>query len=233
SSTGKRARSRASALDRGTRGRSPRRPLRRRCSGRAARAWRFFRDTRPAEFRQAGRPASPESERFRLPRRRRPRHRRFGRDGCASFVFGADSIQLLVHDPCKRCHHARAARVGHGNSSVSGLSLSVALRPTPAAGAAGIPLEMVTVNKVGLKVVPRGAVTPMAPVTPLLGTTMLIWLSEITVKFMGVAAPVGKVTWLVPVKPMPLMVTLVPGGPDAGEVPVIATTGVSGFNCRR
>src|SRR6185437_13702945 len=116
---------------------------------------------------------------------------------------------------------------------VSGLSPLVAPRPTPTAGAAEVPPALVTVNKVGLKVVPRGALTPMAPVTPLAGTTMPIWLSEITVKSMGVAAPVGKVTWVVPVNPVPLMVTLVPGGPDAGEVPLIATTGVSGFNCSR
>src|SRR6185437_2075449 len=117
--------------------------------------------------------------------------------------------------------------------NASGLSPAVALRPTPTTGAAGIAPAVVTVNKVGLKVVPRGALTPIAPVTPLPGTTMPIWVSEITLKLMGVAAPVGKVTWVVPVKPTPLMVTLVPGGPEAGEVPVIATTGVSGFNCSR
>jgi hypothetical protein len=62
---------------------------------------------------------------------------------------------------------------------------------------------------------------------------MLIWLSELTVNSIGVAAPVGNVTSEAPVKPVPLMKTLVPGAPAVGDVPLIATTGVSIFRSSR
>ena len=62
---------------------------------------------------------------------------------------------------------------------------------------------------------------------------MLIWLSELTVKSIGVAAPVGNVTSEAPVNPVPLMNTLVPGPPSVGDVPLIATTGVSIFRSSR
>ena len=67
----------------------------------------------------------------------------------------------------------------------------------------------VTVNEAGLLLMPPGVVTLVAPA----GTTAVNWLSEVTVK--AAAVPL-KDTALVPVKPLPKIVTEVPGQPEAG-----------------
>jgi hypothetical protein len=71
----------------------------------------------------------------------------------------------------------------------------------------------VTVKLEALVAVPPGVVTPIDPVVAPLGTTVVIWVSELTVK---VAAAPLNVTAEAPVRPVPPMVTLVPIAPDVG-----------------
>jgi len=72
---------------------------------------------------------------------------------------------------------------------------------------------VVTVKLVALVAVPVGVVTAIGPVVAPVGTFALSELSEMSVK---VALVPLKVTALVPVKPLPLIVTLVPAGPLLG-----------------
>ena len=56
------------------------------------------------------------------------------------------------------------------------------------------------------------------------GETPVILVDETTVKLVAATAP--KRTWVAPVKPVPVMVTVVPpaGGPEVGEMAVMAGT---------
>src|SRR5947209_897676 len=67
--------------------------------------------------------------------------------------------------------------------------------------------------------VPLEMVTAITPVLAPLGTVVVIWVSELTVK---VAETPLKVTFFAPVKPQPVIMTLVPGGPLSGVKPVSA-----------
>lgn len=75
-------------------------------------------------------------------------------------------------------------------------------------GAAGV-----TVKLDVLVAVPSGSKTCIAPVSAAAGTTAVICVSETTVKLL--ATP-PNLTDVVPVKPVPVIVTFVPGGPDVG-----------------
>ena len=59
-----------------------------------------------------------------------------------------------------------------------------------------------------------GVVTVIGPVVAPVGTVAVIWVEELTVKLVALA-PL-KVTAVAPVKPAPVMVTLVPTGPLLG-----------------
>ena len=74
------------------------------------------------------------------------------------------------------------------------------------------------VKLVELVAVPAGLVTLIGPVVAPLGTVAVIWVSEFTVKL---AAGPLKATAVVPVKPVPVMVTLCPHPPLLGEKEVI------------
>src|SRR6266850_1969247 len=77
---------------------------------------------------------------------------------------------------------------------------------------------LITVKLPVLVVVPPGVVTLIVPVVALVGTVARMDVAELTVK---VALTPLKATPVVPVKLVPLMVTLVPTGPLAGVKPVI------------
>jgi hypothetical protein len=72
----------------------------------------------------------------------------------------------------------------------------------------------VTVNVWVLTAVPSEFVTEILPVVALIGTVAVIFVSEFTAY---VAAAPLNFTALVPVKPLPLIVTAVPGGPLDGK----------------
>jgi len=76
-----------------------------------------------------------------------------------------------------------------------------------------------TVNELVLVAVPPGLVTLHGPVVAPAGTVAWTAVSEVTVK---VAAVPLKATAVAPVKPDPLIVTLVPASPLVGEKPEIA-----------
>jgi hypothetical protein len=80
----------------------------------------------------------------------------------------------------------------------------------------------VTVNGLALVAVPLGVVTWMVPVVAPIGTVAVISVSEPTVK---VALTPLKLTAVAPVKPVPLILTLVPTGADPGEKDVIVGGG--------
>src|SRR5206468_13044643 len=82
---------------------------------------------------------------------------------------------------------------------------------------------VVTVKFDPLVAVPPGVVTPIGPVDALAGTVAVICASETTL--MDDAAVPLNVTAVAPVKPLPLIETDVPGGPLAGEKPLIAGAG--------
>ena len=83
----------------------------------------------------------------------------------------------------------------------------------------------VTVNEVELCAVPPGVVTRMAPVVALLGTVAVIVDALTMVKVVAVA-PLNE-TAVVPDKFWPVIVTVVPGGPDEGVKPAIEGTGIT------
>jgi hypothetical protein len=72
----------------------------------------------------------------------------------------------------------------------------------------------VTVKLAALLPVMPPAVTLMGPVEPAFGTNVVIFVSESTV--MDVAATPLNITAVAPVKPLPLMMTLLPIAPEAG-----------------
>src|SRR6185312_13355671 len=77
----------------------------------------------------------------------------------------------------------------------------------------GVPPCAVTVNDAVLAPVPAGVVTAIGPVAAPAGTVAVIWVAELTV---NVAALPPKVTAVAPVKPLPVLVTDVPTGPEVG-----------------
>ena len=70
-----------------------------------------------------------------------------------------------------------------------------------------------TVNDAVLVPVPAGVVTATGPVVAPAGTVAVIWVSEVTV---NVAVVPLNFTAVAPVKPLPVMVTGVPDGPEVG-----------------
>src|SRR5882672_1999574 len=92
----------------------------------------------------------------------------------------------------------------------------------PAGPLAGVKLvivgELITVKLPALVAVPPGVVTLIVPVVAPAGTVAWIEVAELTVKL--ALAPLNA-TAVVPVKLVPLMVTLVPTGPLAGVKLVI------------
>src|SRR4051812_14786249 len=90
---------------------------------------------------------------------------------------------------------------------------------------AGVKLEIVGVVapvallSAALVAVPLAAAPVLLPVVLPEGTVAVIWMLELTVN--AVAAVPLNCTPVAPVKLVPLMVTLVPTGPDAGVKPVI------------
>src|SRR5437660_8637935 len=68
-------------------------------------------------------------------------------------------------------------------------------------------------NLAGLLTIRVGVATLITPVVAPLGTVAVICVSESTVKL---AETPWKATLVVPVKPQPVMVTLVPGAPEVG-----------------
>jgi hypothetical protein len=68
-------------------------------------------------------------------------------------------------------------------------------------------------NLLGLLTVRVRVVTVIRPVVAPLGTVAVIWVSELTLKE---AEMPWKATVVDPVKPQPVMVTLVPGAPLVG-----------------
>lgn len=83
----------------------------------------------------------------------------------------------------------------------------------------------VTVKLELLVAVPSGLTTWMAPVSAAAGTTAVICVSETTVKLLALSP--ANLTAVVPVKPVPVIVTVVPGGPEVGENEVIVGTAAS------
>ena len=88
------------------------------------------------------------------------------------------------------------------------------------------PEPATSVKFVALLAVPPGAVTLMGECAKPLGTTAVICVSESTVKLVAAMAP--NVTFVAPVKPVPVTVTLLPTGPDVGLNAVIVGTGGGG-----
>ena len=95
--------------------------------------------------------------------------------------------------------------------------LPVMLTDVPGAPEVGVNEETagaaVTVNDAVLVPVPAGVVTATGPVVAPVGTVAVIWVPEVTV---NVAAVPLKVTAVAPVKPLPVMLTDVPGAPEVG-----------------
>ena len=73
--------------------------------------------------------------------------------------------------------------------------------------------DPVTVKALALSAKPAGVVTLILPVVAPPGTLVLIWVLETTLR---AAATLLKVTWVAPVKLLPVMVTAVPPGPLVG-----------------
>ncbi len=71
-----------------------------------------------------------------------------------------------------------------------------------------------TTKSVGLVPVPVGPVTAILPVVAPVGTVAVIWVAESTTKLAGTPL---KVTAVAPVKLVPVITTLEPGSPLAGE----------------
>lgn len=82
----------------------------------------------------------------------------------------------------------------------------------------------VTVKLELLVAVPSGLTTWIAPVSAAAGTTAVICVLDTTVKL--ALTPANR-TAVVPVKPVPLIVTVVPGGPDVGLNELIVGTAAS------
>src|SRR5206468_3186880 len=76
-----------------------------------------------------------------------------------------------------------------------------------------------TVKALALVAVPPPVVTLMGPVVAPVGTVAVILVAELTLK---VAVVTLNFTPVVPVKPLPVMVTLSPGAPPDGVKPVMA-----------
>ncbi len=83
----------------------------------------------------------------------------------------------------------------------------------------------VTVKLVLLVPVPLGLVTEMRPVVAPLGTEAMICVGEVTEKVD--AATLLNLTAVTPTKLVPLMVTMVPTGPDVGENDVMVGTPIT------
>ena len=82
-----------------------------------------------------------------------------------------------------------------------------------------------TVKLVALVPVPPGVVTAMGPVTAPVGTSASTSVSFLTWKLVAATPP--KVTFVVPVKLLPVIVTAVPTGPLVGLKPVMEGTTVN------
>ena len=80
-------------------------------------------------------------------------------------------------------------------------------------------------NVAALVAVPPGEVTEIVPVVAPVGTTAVIEVSEVTVKL--VACVPLKDTLPVPVKLWPVRLTVVPTGPDDGEIEVRVVVGIT------
>src|SRR5712691_12886625 len=102
--------------------------------------------------------------------------------------------------------------------------VSVTVEPTGAAVGENAEITTVTLKFVELLPVPFPLVTEIGAVSAPTGTVAVIWVSESIVKLAAGVAP--KLTSVVPVKPDPVTVTSVPGGPDRGVNDV--TDGVGG-----
>ena len=76
----------------------------------------------------------------------------------------------------------------------------------------------VTVNLLPLDAFPAAVVTVIRPVEALSGIVVMILVGDLTLKRLGAEL---NVTRFVPVNPEPMMVTLVPMGPEAGLKEVI------------
>jgi hypothetical protein len=85
--------------------------------------------------------------------------------------------------------------------------------PAPTTFTVSVKPEPVTVKELALVAVPMGVVTRIGPVVAPTGTVARIWLAESTVKLAFVLL---KLTWVAPVKPLPVIVTCVPTGPLPG-----------------
>ena len=106
----------------------------------------------------------------------------------------------------------------------------VTLVPTgPEAGrklvTAGSGVTLRTVNPAALVALPPGVVTVIAPVVAPGGTVAVSCVSEATVK-PAARAPLKR-TAVAPLKPVPVMVTSVPTGPEAGRKLVTVRDGVT------
>jgi hypothetical protein len=77
-----------------------------------------------------------------------------------------------------------------------------------------------------LVAVPPGVTTEIGPELAPAGTVALIWVFESTVNVAAFVVP--NLTMVAPVKPVPLIVTEVPTGPEFGENPVMEGTGTGG-----
>jgi hypothetical protein len=85
---------------------------------------------------------------------------------------------------------------------------------TPDEGLKEVIAGDVTSKWLALVKVVAGATTATGPVVAPGGTVPVTWLSESTVKL---APKPSKVTLVAPVKPLPVIVTAVPVGPEVGE----------------
>src|SRR5438874_1007336 len=84
---------------------------------------------------------------------------------------------------------------------------------------------VVTVKLLVLVAVPTEVLTLIGPLLAPLGTVVVIWVSAVTLHL--AAAPLEKVTVVVPLKLLPLMVTEVPTGPLVGLKELIVGGGVT------
>jgi hypothetical protein len=85
---------------------------------------------------------------------------------------------------------------------------------TPDEGLKEVIAGDVTSKRLALVKVVAGATTATGPVVAPEGTVPVTWLSESTVKL---APKPSKVTLVAPVKPLPVIVTAAPVGPEVGE----------------
>jgi hypothetical protein len=110
---------------------------------------------------------------------------------------------------------------------VNPVPVMVTMVPTWPEDGEKLPMVGVTLNVLELVADPPDVVTVIFPVLAPLGTVALTLLSELTVKVVALTPP--KVTFVVCVRPVPLIVTTVPIGPLVGEMLLIV--GVT-LNCR-